>query len=258
MIMKLNQFNLKSLNHAYTVLDHHPTTSLMVRIIPSERRHIFALTYSYFRWLDDQIDDGDLEPIQEEELFKRAYSILEKCEPPNPSRPEQGLLAVLEYSDRYNLPFQMPIGQMTRAIELDSKRVGQIPTKKELLLLRELRVYAYLNALRLCTKESLLQKPIPSYGVACDEIHIMRDFKKDFNDGIFNFSVEDVQKFSLDINDIKHPNWQKWFTEKHNESGKWLRDGYSELRRKPSRYHLMCIFNLSRYASLWVRTRRIQ
>lgn len=96
----------------------------------------------------------------------------------------------------------------------------------------------------------------PAYGIACDEIHILRDFEEDFRRGIFNFSNEEIERFQLDIMNLSDPSWRIWFRYRIENAGRLLQTGSSELLSRTSRYAIMCLFNLSKYWVCWVKLKR--
>jgi len=228
----MKQFDVTLTNYAYGILNQHPMTSLMVRIfLPKVDHQFFALIYSYFRWLDDQVDGDELTTVEKEKLLARAYSTIYTSKVNAPQFPEKCLLESLSYGDKNNLPVRFPIKQMATAIEMDMKRIGEIPTKEQLRQLCLLRVCSYLNMLKILTKDGSLMEIPPDYGIACDEIHILRDIDEDFSRGIFNFSIEDVNKYRLNINRLNHPSWQPWIHYKIKNAGVLLKSGYLSLSR---------------------------
>ena len=250
----MDQFDTVLINYAFSVLKQHPMTNLMVKIfLPKVHYQVFALVYAYFRWLDDQIDGDDLTAAEKKSLLARAYSLAKTSDWSDLQLPEKCLVEVLNYGDLNDLPVRSPIEQMTIAIDLDLKRVGKIPTEEDLQRLCQLRVCSYLNMLKILTKDSALMELPPNYGIACDEIHILRDIEEDFNRGIFNFSTEDVERFRLDTSSLSHPSWNTWYYYKVENSGALLKKGYANLLAgKPSHYVGMCLLNLLKYWKCWL------
>jgi hypothetical protein len=243
------------LSYSGRVLRKHLTTNLMTLFFlkPRERK-MFAVAYSYFRWLDDQVDDSDLDIEEQEILIKRAYFIIKNRKVVNPDLPERGLSMIIDYAERNNLLFRIPFEQMTYTIERDCNRAWKIPADEELTTLRKYRILGYLNALRICMKVPLLpEDKLPNHGIACDEVHILRDFHEDFKRGIYNFSQREKDDYNLDIENINHLSWKRWFKEKHKQAGKYIIKGYIELLREPLRYSCIAMFNLTRYFLCWLK-----
>lgn len=250
----MKQFDAEMVVYAQNILKQHPITDLMVRIfLPKDHYRFFALIYAYLRWLDDEIDEDRLSSIEKEELLTRAYSFMQSSNGYIPQYNEMFLLEVLNFSDTYGLPSRKPIQQMTTSIDLDMKRIGKIPDREELDRLCLLRVCSYLNMLKILTKDGLLMDVPPNYGIACDEVHILRDFDEDFSRGIFNFSSEDVKSYGLVLGDRTHPSWNLWFCDRIENAGNLLKAGYMDLlKMRPSRYTGMCLLNLSKYWKNWL------
>jgi len=257
----MEHFDVYLIKYANSILKKHKTTNLMINIfLPYEQKCLFSLVYCYFRWLDDQIDDK-LNNFQSKlAVLKRSNLIIcKKTIIKNPNTPERCLLQVLNYSDQKELNLRLPCKQMLTSIRLDNKRIDKIPTKRLYKILQTLRVSAYLNAIRVCLKLPIMKtNEIPAYGIACDEIHILRDFKDDFNAGIFNFSQEEVVKYGLNINKpFDHKTWKTWFFDKHKNVKKLIKMGIKELTVKPDKYSLICTFNFTRYSLTWLKIKFI-
>jgi phytoene/squalene synthetase len=250
----MSQFDAELLKYAYAILDQHTMTKIMVRVFLSKANfQFFALVYSYFRWLDDQIDGNEIDYDEKEKLLAQAYTVIQTLKINSPEIPEKCLLEVLNYGKEKNLLIRSPVEQMTLAIEKDMRRVGQIPTTKELQQLGLLRVCSYLNMLKILTGERELMDTPPDYGVACDEIHILRDFEEDYSRGIFNFSEDDIKKYGLYVNNLHDQSWNLWFKDRITNVGILLQTGYIRLlKQKPSRYNGMCLLNLLKYWKCWI------
>jgi hypothetical protein len=250
----MEQFDAKLTTYALAILGLHPMTNLMVRVfLPKKYYHFFALIYCYFRWLDDQIDSAKLDISEKESLLARAYTIIKTPKVDSLLFPEKCLLEALSYADINKIPVRMSIEQMIIAIDLDMKRVGRIPSAQELQRLCILRMCSYLNMLKILARDENLMDMPPDYGIACDEIHILRDMYEDFDRGIFNFSKEDIERYGLDASDLSHTAWNLWFRSRIENAGKLLRKGYwSLLTAKPSRYTGMCLLMLPKYLKCWL------
>lgn len=240
--------------YAEGVLKNHRGNWILVKVFfPPVGRALFSTMYAYFRWLDDQIDEGTLDAAQQNNLLQRAHRLLLYGDIENPSALEQGVIWARDLAAKLQLEALEPAKQMLNALELDSKRRGSIPSSEDLIELRRLRVVSTMNAVSLCMHgKRLPRKLIPDYGVACDEVHILRDLNIDVHMGIFNFSIDEMRYFNLDLQNLDGPSLKAWFRERHCAAGLWLRSGFQTLAKNPSKWSMACTFILSRYFYQWL------
>jgi 15-cis-phytoene synthase len=169
-------------------------------LLPTEKRDAMNTVYAFCRKTDDIIDEtGDPDDLKYEKLrkwrieFEKAlslhsdYSLLNK---------------LVKTISRFNIPLE-PFFELLRGMEMDLQ-------KKRYLTFEDLRVYCY----RVASTVGLMCIEIFGYkhasakdfavnlGIALQLTNILRDVKKDYQNGRIYLPVEDMKKFNYSEPDI--------------------------------------------------------
>jgi phytoene/squalene synthetase len=165
--------------------------------------------YAYFRWIDDQIDEGTLEKSEQLAFMDRQKALMESCyqgQRPGPLAIEEQMLADLILADQEkNSGLQSYIRNMMAVIDFDAHRQGR--------LISQLELTRYTRNLATSVTEALLyfighDQPAPRnsarYMAATGAhiSHLLRDTLEDIQAGYFNIPREYLEAKGIGPQDV--------------------------------------------------------
>lgn len=189
-------------------------------------RNDFFRAYSYFRWIDDMIDEvihtrsERIEFIdRQSELIRSIYSNKKvKIE----NEEEEILLDLIKNDRRTHDGLRSFIEKMFSIIEFDTLRKDTLISEEELDLYNKMLGISVVDGLQyFIGNEHSYPKTIDRYeaAIASHRTHILRDMKKDLQNGIFNIPDKIIRK--------SYPGALGTISDQHVE---WVREQVREAR----------------------------
>jgi phytoene/squalene synthetase len=245
--MKINLNNQEILNAAKQIVynNNNFTFFLAKNFIPSIKLQYFYCWYAYFRWVDD-IADSNNSPLSNRILFMESQiGLVENYYSNTLVKHNQELgelfLKELIAFDLKNGNLIKPfIIQMLQCIQFDISRVGKYSPKMQLEKYYKKEVLSYLNVFQFfCAPSDKYQLiSISEEGIAGKLIHILRDFRSDYNETIFNLPLEDINEFGFNPYDntefIKTIAFKNWVKKVISDAEYKFNQGKRDLRNYPS------------------------
>lgn len=173
--------------------------------------------YAYFRWVDDQLDQGEAERAQRLAFVARQRALVERLyrgERPEGLSAEERLLAELvQRDDEVNSGLQSYIRNMMAVMEFDAYRRGRLITGRQLT--------AYAGCLSTAVTDALHYfighaDPLPDSdarylpAMAAHISHMLRDTFEDIAAGYYNVPCEALQSNLITPGDISSPPYREW------------------------------------------------
>lgn len=174
-------------------------------------RLVLFMAYSYFRWLDDSLDEQDLEPQIAKHLVSRQVALVSTWYagedfPEAENLAERELYQVIRCDRASGRLLENMIRRFLEALAWDAVRRHTSVSQSALDHYSSLLGCAYAEGLLY----GLGLNPIdPRYaraaylgGVAAHLAHILRDFELDLSVGYYNISLEDQHRFGIDLSHL--------------------------------------------------------
>lgn len=169
-------------------------TYVLGLLLPRSRRPYFYVWYAYFRLLDDEVDTHEGQPdtaaldlIALERFYARAPEVA-------PENPRSHLLASLvEFDARFlDGALRRYIRDMILCVEYDRERRSIFPAAATFRAHVAREATSYLGTISvLCTGNDTRPRGVEA-GIAGKWIHMLRDFRRDVANGIFNIPSEEL------------------------------------------------------------------
>jgi len=170
-------------------------------LVDRRLRNDFFRAYAYFRWLDDMIDEvipsrsKRIEFIdRQNELIRSLYSN-ERVKIEN--KEEEILLDLIRNDRRTHDGLKSFIEKMISIIEFDTLRKDTEISKEELGLYNKMLGISVVDGLQyFIGNDHSYPTGVDRYeaAIASHRTHLLRDMKKDFQNGFFNIPSEIIQK----------------------------------------------------------------
>ena len=231
-------------------------TSTLAKIFISRYKlPYFYCWYAYFRWVDDTADTYDIS-LQDKVLFISAQQKLvesfysTESKKPLANIAESYLRELIIYDQGNGSCIKKFIFDMLSCIQFDIKRINTYTSKEYLENYFTKEVLSYLNTFQFfCTPpRKYLEIRQSKEGIAGKWIHILRDFRKDIEEKIFNLPKEDVVSYQIDITDVNSQitkeNFKRWVMEKISGVSMAFREGKKRLIYHPSWKYKMIVLIL--------------
>ena len=221
-------------------------------MIPNEKRKYVFLSFSYLRWVDDFVDNpfniGKLEFVENQ---LKLLSVLTKSNLSEYELLKERISNENEFFLYYCIRYAKLAGNCNpvyegkrnlEAIKMDAARLQKqgIFTSEELNFYIDKLVGSIFNLSYYLFYPSMKIKEDNSYlGRFLQQVLMLRDFFEDLDSGYINISREDVEKYNIDINNIREDkNLISLMIDKYNECFKILEDDIKVLKSLPIKLKL--------------------
>jgi phytoene/squalene synthetase len=173
--------------------------------------------YAYFRWLDDQVDDGSGSKPEKIALIQSQKDLLERSYRSEISieiLPEERMLVdLIRHDTEAKSGLQIYLRNMMDVMLFDARRRGHLISQAELT--------DYSRKLSIAVTEALYyfighNDPSPQHKAryfavyAAHVIHMLRDALEDTRAGYFNFPCEVFDLHGISPLDVSHPAYREW------------------------------------------------
>jgi phytoene/squalene synthetase len=186
-------------------------------LVDRDRVHDAYRAYGYFRWLDDQLDQGALDLHERTVLVERQQTLIERCyqgDYPQHLGEEEELLVNLIRSDiERSSGLQPYIRHMMAVMAFDARRRGQLVSADELSQYTRWLAVGVTEAMHHFIGHGSRSPQDETRYLAVTAAHIthmLRDTLEDAEAGYFNIPREIVEVYKIDprdVNSVPHRAW---------------------------------------------------
>jgi len=193
-------------------------TYYTIRLLADRDRVADAyLAYSYFRWLDDQLDQGELHRSERIALITRQKTLMECCLRgvwPQDLTSEEGMLVdLVRENPEKNRPLQAYLRNMMAVMAFDAGRKGRLISQEELGEYSRLLATAVTEAMHYFIGHSCFSPHSEARYLAVTAAHIthmLRDTVEDAAAGYFNIPREFIELHGISPLDVSSQPYRTW------------------------------------------------
>ena len=173
--------------------------------------------YAYFRWLDDQLDEGGMNKSERLQFIERQQRLVEHCyrgEWPRHVSEEESMLMELIRSEREERSgLESYIHHMMAVMAFDAERRGRLISADELKEYTHHLAVAVTEAMHYFIGHGCKSPQDQTRYLAVRAAHIthmLRDTLDDIEMGYFNIPREVVEARRIDPRDVQSEAYRKW------------------------------------------------
>jgi phytoene/squalene synthetase len=216
-------------------LEAYLATQLFIK---GEKGKLANLLYTYLRWVDDFVDDNTIESSRQKEFLSEHLNIIDHLYNGYKFRPEnyfeEAISEVVKYDIKNGYRLKTVIYKMFEVFDFDIKRKNKFPDFTGLNEYSKKIGDAYTRALLFFLAPGLLYKEDFSLSAyASHQVHLLRDFLIDKENGYFNISGEEIKKYNIKEDLIQDENFAHWVKDKIANIKFLIEKGKREFRNIP-------------------------
>jgi len=177
--------------------------------------------YAYFRWLDDQLDEGGMNKSERLQFIERQQRLVEHCyrgEWPRHVSEEESMLMELIRSEREERSgLESYIHHMMAVMAFDAERRGRLISADELKEYTHHLAVAVTEAMHYFIGHGCKSPQDQTRYLAVRAAHIthmLRDTLDDVEAGYFNIPREIVDARRIDPRDVQSEAYRKWIKDR--------------------------------------------
>ena len=191
-------------------------TKLFIR---GERGRLANLLYTYLRWLDDYVDNINIDKSEQKDLLRRQLKMIDCLYNENKFKTtnyfEKSIARVIEYDIKNGCGLRTVIRKMFEVFDFDIKRKNTVPHFEDLNEYSKKIGDAYTRALLFFLAPGLPYKEEFSLSAyASHQVHLLRDFIIDKENYYFNISREEISRFNIKKDLTQDSNFSHWVKDK--------------------------------------------
>jgi len=178
-------------------------------------------TYAYFRWVDDQLDEGGMNKSERLQFIERQKRLIERCyrgEWPRTASEEESMLVDLIRSEREEgSGLGAYIHHMMAVMAFDAERRGRLISADELKEYTHHLATAVTEAMHYFIGHGCKSPQDQTRYLAVSAAHIthmLRDTLDDVEAGYFNIPREVVEARRMDPCDVQSEAYRKWIKDR--------------------------------------------
>jgi len=192
--------------------------------------------YAYFRWVDDSLDQGNMERLERIAFVDRQRALVESCyrgEWPSDPRPEERMLVDLIRSNpERNGGLQTYVRNMMAVMAFDAERRGRLISQAELTEYEHYLAVAVTEALHHFIGNGCASPRGEARYLAATAAHIshmLRDTLDDAAAGYFNIPREYLGSHAIAPHDVASDAYREWVRDRVRLARDYFRAGKSYL-----------------------------
>ena len=226
-------------------------------LLPRRNRHLFWAWYSYFRWVDDFVDEGAKPQSERTEFVDHQLDLLHKLyagASPTLFGEEQLLGALVAHDIPKGGTLRRALADLLAAIRFDGQRMGMAADYDQLHLNHRREVVSWLHTVAyFCEASATLQDPPGVQAAVGAKItHILRDLISDCEQGLFNISRQEIAAYRLDLDNVAARSGtmpvRKWAAANVRLAEEHLHAGLCNVRSSDVlRYRLIVAIQIAKY-----------
>jgi phytoene/squalene synthetase len=177
--------------------------------------------YAYFRWLDDQLDEGRMTKRERLQFVERQQMLIERCYRggwPRIASEEESMLMELIRSEREERSgLGLYIHNMMAVMAFDAERRGRLISADELREYTHHLAVAVTEAMHYFIGHGCKSPQDQTRYLAVSAAHIthmLRDTLNDVEAGYFNIPREVVEAHRIDPRDVQSDAYRKWIKDR--------------------------------------------
>ncbi len=191
-------------------------TQLFIR---GQRGRLANLLYTYLRCIDDFVDNIDIDKSEQKNLLVEQSKIINflynKNKPKMKNYLEEAISEVINYDIENGYGLKTVIKKMFEIFDFDIKRKNTIPDFEGLNEYSKKIGDAYTRALLFFLAPSLQYKEEYSISAyASHQVHLLRDFLIDKENGYFNISREEIDRYNIKKDLTQNKAFSLWIRDK--------------------------------------------
>jgi len=194
--------------------------------------------YGYFRWVDDQLDQGGMGKPARLAFIKRQEALVDHCyhgaPPPRPTREEAMLVDLIRGEREKNSGLQSYIRNLLAVMAFDAGRQGRLISGEELNSYTHYLAVAVTEAMHYFIGHNCRSPHtnIRYQAVTAAHItHMLRDTLEDVSAGYFNIPREYVESHKMDPCDSQSEPYRKWLRSRVALARAYFQSGREYLAR---------------------------
>lgn len=210
-------------------------------LVDRDRVYDAYRAYAYFRWVDDQLDQGELAGEQRLDFARRQRALVDQlyagARPDGLTPEEQALLELVQRDSEVCSGLQSYIRNMMAVMEFDASRRGRLITERELATYTLWLATSVTDALHYFIGHA--DAPPASalrYRAAMGAhiAHMLRDTFEDVAAGYYNAPRELFERERIDAGDTDRELYRAWVRERVWEARACFQDGARYLNQVKS------------------------
>lgn len=205
--------------------------------------------YAYFRWVDDRLDEGGLDPAARLAFARRQQALIAACyrgrRPEHLAGEERLLVDLIGGDTEPDSGLQAYIRNMMAVMEFDARRRGRLVSAAEL--------DDYTRRLAVAVTEAMHhfvghggRAPLGEeryFAVTAAHItHMLRDTQEDAEAGYFNVPREWVEAHGLDLHDVGSAGYQAWVRSRVQLARRLFVGAHQYLRQVECRRYRLAVY----------------
>lgn len=216
-------------------IEAYLATKLFIR---GKRGKLANLLYAYLRWVDDFVDDINIDKLKQKQFLldqSRTINSLYNGNKPGTKNYFEGAISeVIKYDIKNGSGLRTVIHKMFEVFVFDIKRKNTFPHLEGLKEYSRKIGDAYTRALLFFLAPTLSYKEEYSISAyASHQVHLLRDFLRDKEDGYFNISREEIEQFNIKKDLTQDKNFSRWVKDKIKNIKILFRKGKKEFKSIP-------------------------
>jgi len=173
--------------------------------------------YAYFRWVDDQVDQGSLDKSARIAFVERQAALIDQCYRGGcmhtPIAEERMLVELIRSDHEPNSGLQLYIRNMLAVMAFDAERRGRLISQLELTEYARTLAHAVTEALHYFIGHGSYSPLGPTRYLAVTAAHIthmLRDTLEDIQLGYFNIPCEVLEAQHITPQAVNSPAYRAW------------------------------------------------
>ena len=178
-------------------------------------------TYAYFRWVDDQLDEGGMNKSERLQFIERQKRLIERCYrgewPRTASEEESMLVELIRFEREEGSGLGSYIHHMMAVMAFDAERRGRLISADELKEYTHHLATAVTEAMHYFIGHGCKSPQDQTRYLAVSAAHIthmLRDTLDDVEAGYFNIPREVVEARRIDPRDVQSEAYRKWIKDR--------------------------------------------
>ncbi len=194
--------------------------------------------YGYFRWADDQLDDGGMNRVDRLAFVERQKALIDRCyrgEWPSHVLDEEAMLVdLIRIDHEKDSGLQAYIRNLMEVMAFDAGRRGRLISGEELDRYTHHLAVAVTEAMHYFIGHACESPHCKTRYLAVSAAHIthmLRDTLDDIQAGYFNIPREYVEANKIDAHDVNSLPYRKWVKGRIELARSYFKSGREYLRR---------------------------
>ena len=264
--LKFSLEEVISFSRSYALRKSPKATRILDLCVNKSKRDYLNLCFAYLRFVDDLIDNPNTPIYEKREFVENQKKLISLCFKEEYSKlsPETIEEAALLYFSEYALSSNNKIllngiEDMVNALNMDVRRLEDsgVFSNSEFdnyIKLMSTSLYKILSTFLSTDSKHLDEEFYLMLFTA--NAQIIRDFEEDIDTGFINISKEDVEKYKLDLSNLKiDKNFSTWLNDRVKYSWEIMYKETARLKYLPLKFRFFIYYSMIYYLTWVVRAK---